>query len=93
MSPAISKATKCSYRQQPLSILASQAPIDSVVSVHEVGGKVSAVSVCSITIAKAFLSQQGEHGVVRAGLGAWGQQPEVANIVPVTVGHMIGQAG
>ena len=31
-------------------ILASQAPIDSIVSVHEVGGKVSAVSVCSITI-------------------------------------------
>ena len=31
-------------------ILASQAPIDSVVSVHEVNGKVSAVSVCSITI-------------------------------------------
>ena len=31
-------------------ILASQAPIDSVVSVHEVGGKVSAVSVCSIAI-------------------------------------------
>ena len=32
-------------------ILASQAPIDSVVSVHEVDGKVSTVSVCSITIA------------------------------------------
>ncbi len=31
-------------------ILASQAPIDSVVSVHEVDGKVSAVSVSSITI-------------------------------------------
>ena len=31
-------------------ILASQAPIDSVVSVHEVDGKVSALSVCSITI-------------------------------------------
>ena len=31
-------------------ILASQAPIDSVVSVHEVDSKVSAVSVCSITI-------------------------------------------
>ena len=31
-------------------ILASQAPIDSVVSVHEIDGKVSAVSVCSITI-------------------------------------------
>ena len=31
-------------------ILASQAPIDSVVSVHEVGGKVSIVSVCSIPI-------------------------------------------
>ena len=31
-------------------ILASQAPIDSVVSVHEVDGKVTAVSVCSITI-------------------------------------------
>lgn len=31
-------------------ILTSQAPIDSVVSVHEVDGKVSAVSVCSITI-------------------------------------------
>ena len=31
-------------------ILASQAPIDSVVAVHEVGGKVSAVSVCSIVI-------------------------------------------
>ena len=31
-------------------ILASQAPIDSVVSIHEVDGKVSAVSVCSITI-------------------------------------------
>ena len=31
-------------------ILASQAPIDSVVSLHEVGGKVSAVSVCSIAI-------------------------------------------
>ena len=31
-------------------ILASQAPIDSVVSVHEVDGKVRAVSVCSITI-------------------------------------------
>ena len=31
-------------------ILASQAPIDSVVSVHEVDGEVSAVSVCSITI-------------------------------------------
>lgn len=29
-------------------ILASQAPIDSIVSVHENGGKVSAVSVCSI---------------------------------------------
>ena len=31
-------------------ILASQAPIDSVVSVHEVDGGVSAFSVCSITI-------------------------------------------
>ena len=31
-------------------ILASQAPIDSVVSVHEVDDKISAVSVCSITI-------------------------------------------
>ena len=31
-------------------ILASQAPIDSVVSVHEAAGKVSAVSICSITI-------------------------------------------
>ena len=31
-------------------ILASQAPIDSVVSVHEDDAKVSAVSVCSITI-------------------------------------------
>ena len=31
-------------------ILASQAPIDSVVSVHDVDGKVSTVSVCSITI-------------------------------------------
>ena len=31
-------------------ILASQAPIDSVVSVHEVGGSVSAVSICSIAI-------------------------------------------
>ena len=31
-------------------ILASQAPIDSVVSVHDVDGKVSAVSVCSISI-------------------------------------------
>lgn len=31
-------------------ILASQAPIDSVVSVHEVDDKVSAISVCSITI-------------------------------------------
>ena len=31
-------------------ILASQAPIASVVSVHEVDGKVSAVSVCSIPI-------------------------------------------
>ena len=31
-------------------ILASQAPIASVVSVHEVAGKVSAVSVCSIPI-------------------------------------------
>ena len=31
-------------------ILASQAPIDSIVSIHEVDGKISAVSVCSITI-------------------------------------------
>ena len=31
-------------------ILASQAPIDSIVSVHEVGGQVSIVSVCSIPI-------------------------------------------
>ena len=31
-------------------ILASQAPIDSVVSVHEVEGEVSAISVCSIAI-------------------------------------------
>ena len=31
-------------------ILASQAPIDSIVSVHEVDGEVSTVSVCSITI-------------------------------------------
>ena len=31
-------------------ILASQAPIDSIVSVHEVGGNVSAVSVCAIEI-------------------------------------------
>ena len=31
-------------------ILASQAPIDSIVSVHECGGKVSAVSVCSVEI-------------------------------------------
>jgi putative ATP-dependent endonuclease of the OLD family len=30
--------------------LASQAPIDSIVSVHECGGKVSAVSVCSVEI-------------------------------------------
>lgn len=31
-------------------ILASQAPIDSIVSVHEVDGKVTAVSVCTIKI-------------------------------------------
>ncbi len=31
-------------------ILASQAPIDSIVSVHEVNGKVSAVSICNIEI-------------------------------------------
>jgi putative ATP-dependent endonuclease of the OLD family len=31
-------------------ILASQAPIDSIVSVHESAGKVSALSVCSINI-------------------------------------------
>ncbi|MDQ7007697.1 MAG: AAA family ATPase, partial [Acidobacteriota bacterium] len=31
-------------------ILASQAPIDSIVSVHEVGGKISAVSVCNVEI-------------------------------------------
>ncbi len=31
-------------------ILASQAPIDSIVSVHEVDGQVSTVSVCSISI-------------------------------------------
>jgi putative ATP-dependent endonuclease of OLD family len=31
-------------------ILASQAPIDSIVSVHEVDGKVTAVSVCAIEI-------------------------------------------
>ncbi len=31
-------------------ILASQAPIDSIVSVHEVDGKVAAVSVCSLEI-------------------------------------------
>jgi putative ATP-dependent endonuclease of OLD family len=30
-------------------ILASQAPIDSVISVHETGGKVTGVSLCSIT--------------------------------------------
>ena len=30
-------------------ILASQAPIDSVISVHEAGGKVTSVSLCSIT--------------------------------------------
>jgi putative ATP-dependent endonuclease of OLD family len=29
-------------------ILASQAPIDSIVSVHELGGKITAVSVCGI---------------------------------------------
>lgn len=33
-------------------ILVSQAPIDSVVSVHEIDGKVSAVSVCSIEFDK-----------------------------------------
>jgi putative ATP-dependent endonuclease of OLD family len=32
-------------------ILASQAHIDSIVSVHEVGGKVNTVSICSIEIA------------------------------------------
>jgi putative ATP-dependent endonuclease of OLD family len=31
-------------------ILASQAPIDSIISVHECSGKVSAVSVCSVEI-------------------------------------------
>ena len=31
-------------------ILANQAPMDSVVSIHEMDGEVSAVSVCSITI-------------------------------------------
>ena len=31
----------------------------------------------------AFLPQQGEHGVVRAGLGAWDQLPKVADVVPV----------
>ncbi len=31
-------------------ILASQAPIDSIISVHEVDGKVTAVSVCAIDI-------------------------------------------
>ncbi len=30
---------------------------------------------------------------MRAGLGAWGQQPEVADGVAVTVGHVIGQRG
>ncbi len=42
---------------------------------------------------KYFLPQQGEHSVVRAALGAYGQQPEVADVVPVTVGHVIGQRG
>jgi len=35
-------------------ILASQAPIDSVISVHESEGKVTAVSVCSITYEEAL---------------------------------------
>ena len=47
----------------------------------------------TLWLAAAFLPQQGEHGVVRAGLGPWGQKPEVADVVPVTVGHVIGQRG
>ena len=39
------------------------------------------------------LSQQGEDGVVRAGPGARGQQSEVADVVPVAVGHVVGQGG
>lgn len=35
-------------------ILASQAPIDSIVSVHECGGKVSAVSVCFVKIEESL---------------------------------------
>ena len=44
-------------------------------------------------LAAPFLPQQREHGVVRSALAAWGQQSEVADIVPVAVGHMIGQRG
>ena len=39
------------------------------------------------------LSQQGEDGVMRAGLGARGQQSEVADGVPVAVRHVVGQGG
>ena len=50
----VSSNQKCNEVQVIASshspILVSQAPIDSVVSVHEVDGKVSAVSVCSISI-------------------------------------------
>jgi len=34
-------------------ILASQAPIDSIVSVHEIDGKISAISVCGIELDKS----------------------------------------
>ena len=36
---------------------------------------------------------RGEDGVVRAGFGARGQQSEVTNVVPVPVGHVVGQGG
>ena len=44
-------------------------------------------------LAAAFLPQQREHGVVRSALAAWGQQPEVTDIVLVMVGNVIGQRG
>ena len=44
-------------------------------------------------LAPPCLSQQGEHGVVRAGLGARGQQSEISDVVPVAVGHVVGQRG
>ena len=47
----------------------------------------------SSRLPEPFLPQQREHGIVRLALYTWREQPEVAHVVPVAVGDVVGERG